>query len=241
MTVTISRIYLVDDIETNVAATSDDPQGALRIVERAAEAIGAAPKAVNSTPAPRNRGGRPKATNGEVTAKPVEPSPPPLPPGVQAAFPSNQQPLPFPPGGQSPVPMGQPGARPPFSPPAQTQQQPQVALAPDPPVALGQSSVGLAPPSGPPPFAPPPTFAPPPPPPQDMRAALRSEIAKVGGDMIAAIQAHKPEWLDSVAQTLTTIVQQLGGDVRTMSEDNLKVALVQHQQYAAQVRAALGG
>ena len=71
----ISRIYAIDGTDTNITAEADNAQAALRLVEKAAEELGAAPEARNMTPAPKEKGkgGRPK--KDAVTAKAEETTP----------------------------------------------------------------------------------------------------------------------------------------------------------------------
>ena len=221
MSITLSRIYKIDDVETNIAATDDDPQAALRLLERAADILGTAPDAlpIAASAPTKNKGGRPK--------KAAEPAPPteaipPLPAGVATAF---EPQLPLAPSIDSII-----------APPSGVS----VTLTEDPPAPLGRSTVSLAPPSGPPAFAPPPVFAPPPAAPVDPMTALRDEAFGIQKDMIATIQAKAPGWLDQVSQTINSIVATFGGNVQTMTKDQLEGAITQFRNYAGVLAQHLG-
>ena len=229
--VAVSRIYLIDGVETNITTEGDNAQAALRNLERAAEELGAAPGALPLTAPPKGKGGRPK----KDAAAPPEPEAPQLPAGAADAFAPPQ--LPFPSGSATPV-------FPPATATITVTETATVKLTDAPPVNLDASHVGLVPstPAAPAPtFAPPPAFnLPPPMPPLDPRVLLRGQVDGVHSDIIKLVQAKNPAWLDQIAQTLSAIVANNGGSVQTATEPQLREMLSQFAQYDAQVRSALG-
>ena len=83
MTISISRIYAIDDVETCILATGDNAQGLLREIEKAAEQLGAAPAAVafsgQGAAATKRRPGRPPKNTEPEAAKAEAPKSDPAP------------------------------------------------------------------------------------------------------------------------------------------------------------------
>ena len=80
--IALSRIYAVDGVDTNITVEAENVQAALRLLEKAADELGAAPEARNFAPPPaKGKGGRPK--KDAVTAKAGETTPA-LPSGIPA-------------------------------------------------------------------------------------------------------------------------------------------------------------
>lgn len=248
VTLSISRIYAVDGVETCILAQGpqEDAQGLLRAVERAAEAIGAAPGPLafsGATPPKTTR----KKKGDEAAATAKDEAAPALPLGVSEAFPA-QPSLPL--GGQDIA--SRVGSAPelPLSPPPGLAGGPYV-VAPNtvvwddkaPPAQFG-SHVGLAPPMGAPapsvPSAPPPPVFAPPTPAADPHAGLRKQLHEVQASILGVVGAKQPGWLDSVGASLNAIVASNGGDVRTMSEDQLAAALGQIRFYEDTIRRSPG-
>ena len=225
--VVVSRIYLIDGVETNITAEGDNAQAALRNLERAAEELGAAPGALPLTATAKSKGGRPKK---DAPAATPEPEAPQLPAGAAEAFAPPQLSFPT---------VAQPAAA-----TITATETVTVKLTEDPPVNFAASHVGLVPstPAAPAPtFAPPPAFnLPPPMPPLDPRVLLRGQAEGVQSDIIKLVQTKQPGWLDQIAQTLSGIVVNNGGSLQTATEPQLREVLAQFSQYDAQVRSALG-
>ena len=233
VSITISRIYAIDGVETNIAATADNAQAGLRLVERAAEELGAAPNALPLvSDKPKNKGGRPKKTSEpEVTTD--APGAPALPAGVATAF--------EPPVATPPMPYYEPPQEPqlPF-PPAAAPAAPSVSVGftNDPQVMPQPTQVGLAPPAGPPVFAPPP-----PPPPAvavDPITALRNEALGAQKAILDLVGAKNPGWLDSISQSLNGILGAYGGNINVMNKDQLEGLITQLRAYDGQIKAHLG-
>ena len=216
--VAVSRIYLIDGVETNITAEGDNAQAALRNLERAAEELGAAPGALPLTATAKNKGGRPKK---DAPAATPEPEAPQLPAGAAEAFAPPQLSFPT---------VAQPAAA--------------TITATETVTVKLTEDVGLVPstPAAPAPtFAPPPAFnLPPPMPPLDPRVLLRGQAEGVQSDIIKLVQTKQPGWLDQIAQTLSGIVVNNGGSLQTATEPQLREVLAQFSQYDAQVRSALG-
>lgn len=245
MTLSISRIYAVDGIETCILAKGlqEDAQGLLRAVERAAEAIGAAP-----APIPFSGATAPKTTRKKkgdepaVTAK--DEAAPALPLGVSEAFVAPHAPG-FGPSPEAPAMGSAPEL--PLAPPPALVGGPYVigpaAMWDDKaPPARFDSHIGLAPPLGgaPTPVAPPPPAFSPPPPPSDPHASLRKQIYDAQAGILHLVSAKQPGWVDSVGASLNAIVASNGGDVHTMSEDKLLAALGQVRFYEDTIRRSPG-
>ena len=229
-TITISRIFAIDGVETNIAATSDNAQAALRLVETAAEHLGAAPGALPLVAAPKKQGRPMKELEAGVTAKDEAPA---LPAGAADAFAAAPQ-LPLaPPANPSEAYFSPPP--PPMQAPAAP---PAVSFTPDPPVPVGQSSVGLAPPVFTSPAPPP--FIPPAPPPLDAKQALRAEINEIQSAMISVVSVKQPGWMETISQSMNSILAGNGGALTAASEDQLRTILDQFRSYDATIRSHLG-
>jgi hypothetical protein len=240
MTLSISRIYAVDGVETCILAEGEGAQALLRQVEAAAEQIGAAPNPLPFTGAAAGKkpAARAKKTDDAVTAKVAEGAPA-LPPGVATAFPS--------PPAEPTLPFGAPTFAPPQNyapspaPPADATFAPpqDVTWGPEAPQQFG-SSVGLAPPPGPPSFAPPTAPAAVAPPLADPREPLRRRCVEAQSAIYAMVSARQPAWIDNVSATMNGILAALGGDLRAMSEEQLTAAIGQYRQYEDVLKKHLG-